>query len=62
MPYLKEHHPSLNLHALPLIDTLFLSPLAFPKNPYHRLVKNYKLVKQAINNPVEDARCTITLI
>ena len=61
LPYLKEHHPSLSLHALPSIDTLFLSPLAFPKNPYHRLIKDYKLVKQAVNNPVEDARCTISL-
>ncbi|MDY0096411.1 MAG: RecQ family ATP-dependent DNA helicase, partial [Candidatus Vecturithrix sp.] len=61
IPYLQEHDSWLKLCALPLIDTLFLSPLAFPKNPYHRLVKDYKIVKQAVNNPVEDARCTISL-
>ena len=29
-------HPSLARHQLPLVDTLELSPLAFPQNPYHR--------------------------
>ena len=61
LPYLTAHEAWLRLCSLPLLDTLFLSPLAFPKNPYHRLVKDYKLVKQAVNNPVEDARCTISL-
>jgi ATP-dependent DNA helicase RecQ len=40
----------------PVIDTLYLSPIAFPENPYHHLVKDYKLVRATINNPVEDAR------
>jgi len=61
VPYLKEHFPWLKLLFLPLIDTLFLSPLAFPKNPYHRLVKDYKIVKKSINDPVADARCTLSL-
>ncbi len=39
----------------PVIDTLVLSPLAFPENPYHRLVKNYKLVKDSLNDPLADA-------
>ncbi|MFH0782320.1 MAG: RecQ family ATP-dependent DNA helicase [Pseudomonadota bacterium] len=39
----------------PAIDTLFLSPLAFPANPYHRLVKNYQLVRDSLNDPVRDA-------
>ena len=30
--------PSLRLLKLPVIDTLRLSPLAFPRNPYHHLV------------------------
>jgi len=30
--------------------------LAFPENPYHRLVKDYKLVRDSINDPVADAR------
>jgi len=29
------------------VDTLVLSPLCFPENPYHRLVKDYKLVRES---------------
>lgn len=46
-------HPLLRL---PVIDTLALSPIAFPQNPYHRLIKDYKLVRESISNPLEDAR------
>ncbi len=55
-PILKATSPGLDLLRKPVIDTLYLSPLAFPQNPYHRLVKNYKLVRSSINKPVEDAR------
>ncbi len=55
-PILKASSPGLGILNKPVIDTLYLSPLAFPQNPYHRLVKNYKLVRSSINNPVEDAR------
>lgn len=48
--------PDLALLKKPVVDTLFLSPLAFPENPYHRLIKNYKLVKSSLNDPVADAR------
>lgn len=48
--------PDAGFLKLPVIDTLFLSPLAFPENPYHKLVKDYKLVKNSKNNPVADAR------
>jgi len=41
-----------------LIDTLILNPLAFPANPYHRLVKDYKLQKESVNDPVEDSKQT----
>lgn len=37
-----------------LVDTLFLSPLLFPERPYHRLVKDDKLVSEQMNNPVND--------
>jgi ATP-dependent DNA helicase RecQ len=37
-----------------VVDTLFLSPLAFPENPYHRLVKDYKLVRSAVSDPLAD--------
>ena len=49
------------LHALPLVDTLLLSPIAFPQNPYHRLVKDYKLVSTARSDPVADAELSFTL-
>ncbi len=56
LPLLKQQFPDLQLHTKPIIDTLFLSPLAFPENPYHRLVKNYKLVRDSINDPVADSK------
>jgi ATP-dependent DNA helicase RecQ len=53
---LEEKFPGHPLLQLPVIDTLALSPLAFPENPYHRLVKDYKLVSESLNDPVADAR------
>ncbi|MGD9135902.1 MAG: RecQ family ATP-dependent DNA helicase [Desulfobacterales bacterium] len=55
-PVLKSSSPWLQILQKPVIDTLYLSPIAFPQNPYHRLVKDYKLVRATINNPVEDAK------
>lgn len=55
LPCLRRVNPSLRLLQKPVIDTLFLSPLAFPENPYHRLVKGYKLVRESMNDPVSDA-------
>jgi ATP-dependent DNA helicase RecQ len=55
-PVLQQLHPRLGLLRLPVIDTLFLSPLAFPEVPYHALVKDYRLVKDSVNDPVADAR------
>ena len=37
-----------------LVDTLYMSPLLFPERPYHRLVKDDKLVSDQVNNPVND--------
>ncbi len=37
-----------------LVDTLYVSPLLFPERPYHKLVKNDKLVSDQVNNPVND--------
>jgi len=56
LPVLRTRAPDLLLHRLPVIDTLVLSPICFPENPYHRLVKDYKLVKESCNDPVADAR------
>ena len=60
-PALAMLYPNLALHQLPLVDTLELSPLAFPQNPYHRLVKDYKLCSTTKNDPVRDAELAYEL-
>ncbi len=37
------------------IDTLYMSPLLFPKKPYHALVKDDKLQTDELSNPAHDA-------
>ncbi len=56
LPHLKKLSAGLSILQKPVIDTLYLSPLAFPENPYHRLVKDYKLVRDSVNNPLRDAQ------
>lgn len=56
IPRLLHRAPSLQILRKPAIDTLYLSPLAFPENPYHRLVKDYQLVRDSVNDPVQDAQ------
>lgn len=58
---LATQFPELSLLSKPVIDTLYLSPLAFPENPYHRLVKDYKLVRESVNDPVADARLSAAI-
>ncbi|NCC93932.1 MAG: hypothetical protein EOM10_11720, partial [Opitutae bacterium] len=43
------------LGKLPVVDTLELSPLCFPKNPYHALEKDYKPTGREENDPLGDA-------
>lgn len=38
-----------------IIDTLYLSPLLFPTNPYHSLLKDDKLQSEDLNNPLNDS-------
>jgi DNA polymerase III alpha subunit (gram-positive type) len=40
--HLEANKPTLGLLEKPVIDTLWLNPLAFPRNPYHHLVKHYQ--------------------
>ena len=47
---LKEKCPDCHV-----IDTLYLSALFFAERPYHRLVKDYKLVSKERNNPLIDS-------
>ena len=54
LPILRATNPNLRLLSLPAVDTLRLNPLAFPRNPYHHLVKHYQdgqLKRGRINNP-----------
>ena len=54
LKYLKAAMPEAAWLKLPVIDTLRLSPLAFPQNPYHRLIKNHKIISSEINSPLAD--------
>ena len=59
LPHLRAASPGLRLLRLPAVDTLRLNPLAFPRNPYHHLVKHYQdgqLKRGRINDPELDAR------
>ncbi len=61
------HHDATYLFAdrqLPwkLVDTLYVSPLLFPERPYHRLLKNEKIVSDQFNNPVNDCEKTKDLL
>ncbi|WP_146066360.1 RecQ family ATP-dependent DNA helicase [Candidatus Venteria ishoeyi] len=62
MPVLQSHNPQALILKQPLLDTLLLSPLAFPQTPYHHLVKDYKLVHDTVNDPVADARLSAQLL
>ena len=43
------------LRSKKTIDTLYLSPLLFPRRPYHKLVKDEKLQVEEMNNPLNDS-------
>jgi ATP-dependent DNA helicase RecQ len=64
-PYLSAARPDLRLLRLPMVDTLRLNPLAFPRNPYHHLVKHYQdgqLKHGRINDPELDARLALDIL
>ena len=61
LPAAKAIWPDASFLSLPVIDTLFLSPLAFPENPYHKLIKDYKLVKTGKNDPLADAKLALSV-
>ncbi len=59
LPHLAAVQPDLRLLRLPAVDTLRLNPLAFPRHPYHHLVKHYQdgqLKRGRVNDPELDAR------
>ena len=62
LPHLRAADPGLRLLDLPAVDTLRLNPLAFPRNPYHHLVKHYQdgsLIRGRLNDPELDARLAL---
>ena len=64
LPHLAAANPDLRLLKMPAVDTLRLNPLAFPRNPYHHLVKHYQdgqLKRGRLNDPELDARLTLVL-
>ena len=63
--HLRAAAPELRLLGLPALDTLWLSPLAFPRHPYHHLVKHYQdggLRRGQVNDPKLDATLTLELL
>ena len=65
LPHLVATKPDLRLLQLPVVDTLRLNPLAFPRNPYHHLVKHYQdgqLKRAQLNDPLLDAQLTLELL
>jgi len=65
LPHLMAVSPRLAKLADGAIDTLWLNPLAFPRNPYHHLVKHYhdgRLQTGHINDPEFDARLVFDVL
>ena len=62
LPLLKNLNPALKIFDLSVVDTLHLSPICFPENPYHHLVKDYKLVSQSVSDPTADSLLSRALL
>jgi ATP-dependent DNA helicase RecQ len=65
LPHLAAMRPRLAHLTNEPIDTLWLNPLAFPRNPYHHLVKHYhdgRLLSGHVNDPEADARLVFTVL
>lgn len=61
-PFIEKYLPGSYLLDLPVVDTLYLAPLAKPQQPYHSLVKDYKLIGAEPNDPFADCRLTLKLL
>lgn len=65
LPHLVAARPRLAALGRRPIDTLWLNPLAFPRNPYHRLVKHHhdgRLQAGHVNDPELDARLVFEVL
>lgn len=52
--YLSRFDSDFTIQTERIIDTLYWSPILFPKNPYHKLFKDDKLYEDDFNNPTND--------
>jgi ATP-dependent DNA helicase RecQ len=65
LPHLVANRARLAGLGTAPIDTLWLNPLAFPRNPYHHLVKHYqdgRLQVGHVNDPEQDARLALQVL
>ena len=65
LPHLVANRARLAALGTAPVDTLWLNPLAFPRNPYHHLVKHYqdgRLQAGHVNDPVADARLALQVL
>ncbi|MDP2520120.1 RecQ family ATP-dependent DNA helicase [Shimia thalassica] len=65
MEHLIAARPQLSRAMSAPIDTLWLNPLAFPRNPYHHLVKHYhdgRLAAGHVNDPELDAQLVFEVL
>ncbi|WP_444465234.1 RecQ family ATP-dependent DNA helicase [Rhodobacter capsulatus] len=65
LEHLLAARPRLSGKMAAPIDTLWLNPLAFPRNPYHHLVKHYhdgRLQAGHVNDPEQDARLVFEVL
>src|ERR1700749_594178 len=56
LKFLQQHLGNSSFGLDKAIDTLFWSPLLFPKQRYHALLKDDKLYSYEVNNPLNDAK------
>lgn len=54
--YVEDSVDEAGISRSAIIDTLYLSPLLFPKKPYHSLLKDDKLQTDQLNNPLNDSQ------
>ncbi len=65
LPHLAAASPRFAALAEAPIDTLWVNPLAFPRNPYHHLVKHYqdgRLQSGHVNEPELDAKLVFEVL
>ena len=55
MKYVGKAMKTAGIDGSNVIDTLYLSPLMFPKKPYHSLLKDDKLLADELSNPLNDS-------